>query len=279
MHPLRLQMQRDMKLRGLAPRTQKTYIDAVAALAKHHRCSPDRLGSEQIQGYVLHLLDRKLSWSSCNQAICAFRFFYGVTLKRPALAFEIPNGRTPQRQPQILSRDEVRRVIAETRRPVERVMLTTAYAAGLRVSELVALRWEDIDSQRMTIKVNQGKGAMDRYTILSPSLLPVLRDFWKLCRPKGPWIFPGRGLEQHIRIDAAQRAYKQAKENAGITKRGGIHALRHAFATHLLEAGVDLNAIKQFLGHGSLGTTQRYLHLTQMHLKGNAAALDLLKPS
>lgn len=279
MHPLRLQMQRDLKLRGLALRTQETYIAAVAALAKHYGCSPDVLSVEQVQSYILYLLeDRKLAWSSCNQAICAFRFFYGITLKRASFALEIPHGRTPQRQPEILSRSEVKRVLDAAERRLDHVLLKTTYAAGLRVSEVIALRWTDIDSGRMTLRVEQGKGAKDRYTVLSASLLTQLRDYWKHGRPRGPWIFTGRDSDAPICDSSVQRIYTRTKRRAGITKRGGIHALRHAFATHLLEAGVDLHTIQQFMGHSSLSTTQRYLHLTQAHLKERATALDLLQP-
>jgi len=273
-------MQRDMKLRGLALRTQESYIAAVAALAKHYRCSPDGLSVEQIHRYVLHLLDeRKLSWSTCNQAVCAFRFFYGITLKRTALALAIPHGRTPQRQPEILSRDEVQRILAAAPRLVDRVLLKTTYAAGLRLSEVIALRWSDIDSERMSLRVEQGKGARDRSTVLSASLLSELRIYWQRVRPDGPWVFPGRDPAHPISDSSAQRLYTRSKQKAGIRKRGGIHSLRHAFATHLLEAGIDLHSIQQFLGHGSLSTTQRYLHLTESHRKGSAAALDLLHPA
>lgn len=278
MQPLRLQMQRDMKLRGLAVRTQESYIAAVAALAKHYHCSPDGLSVDQIQSYVLHLLDeKKLSWSSCNQAICAFRFFYGVTLKRAVFALEIPHGRTLQRQPEILSRLEVMRLLDAAPRLPDRVLLKTTYAAGLRLSEVIALRWSDIDSERMSLRVEQGKGAQDRYTVLSSGLLTELRTYWKRCRPQGPWIFPGRDPDMGMCDSSVQRLYTRTKQQAGITKRGGIHALRHAFATHLLEAGIDLHMIQRFMGHRSLSTTQRYLHLTQSHLNDKAGALDLLQ--
>lgn len=276
MHPLRLQMLRDMKLRNLALRTQETYVGAVAALAKHYRCSPDALSVEQIETYILHLLtERKLSWSTCNQAVCAFRFLYGVTLGRAAFALRLPHGRTPQKQPEILSRVEVMRLISAAKGPRARILLQTTYAAGLRVSEVVALRWADIDSTRMTLRVEQGKGARDRYTILSAGLLAELRAYWRLCGPRGALVFPG--ADGPINVTTAQRMYDHAKATAGITKRGGIHSLRHAFATHLLEAGIDLHTIQQFLGHGSLSTTQRYLHLTQNHSNERSTALDLLQ--
>lgn len=279
MHPLRLQMLRDLKLRGLALRTQESYIAAVAGLAKHFRCPPDGLSVEQVHSYVLYLLEeKKLAWSSCNQAICAFRFFYGITLKRASFAVEIPHGRTPQRQPEILSRAEVMRVLEAASRLTDRVLLKTTYAAGLRLSEVIALRWTDIDSGRMTLRVEQGKGAKDRYTVLSSGLLTELRSYWKHYRPLGPWVFPGRDPSDPISDSSVQRLYTRTKQKAGITKRGGIHALRHAFATHLLEAGIDLHTIQQFMGHTCLSTTQRYLHLTQAHLKERATALDLLQP-
>lgn len=276
MSALRIQMQRDLVLRGHALRTQESYLAAVAALAKFYHAPPDGLSTEQVQSYVLHLLqERKLSWSTCNQAVCAFRFYYGVSLRRPAFALELPHGRTPQRRPEILSRGEVRGLIEGVTRIDQRTLLMTTYAAGLRLSEVIALKLGDIDSQRMTIRVEQGKGARDRYTVLSASLLAQLRSYWRACRPRH-WLFPGRG-EQHVSDAWAQRAYTRAKRRAGIRKHGGIHALRHAFATHLLESGIDLHAIQQFMGHTSLSTTQRYLHLTQTHLKGSAAALDLLQ--
>jgi site-specific recombinase XerD len=223
------------------------------------------------------LEERRLSWSSCNLAICAFRFFYGVTLKRGVFALDIPHGRAPQRQPQILSRAEVHRLLAAASRPMDRLLLRTTYAAGLRLSEVVALRWSDIDSERMLLRVEQGKGSCDRYTILSASLLDHLRDYWRRHRCGNGWLFARRDLTAPVSIATAQRAYTAAKQQAGITKRGGIHALRHAFATHLLEAGIDVHTIQQFLGHRSLSTTQRYLHLTQAHLDGRAAAMDLLR--
>ena len=279
MHPLRLQMQRDMKLRGLALRTQEAYIAAVAALAKHYGKSPSELSSEQVQSYVLYLLeDRKLSWSSCNQAICAFRFFYGVSLKRHEFALSIPHGRTPQRQPEILSRSEALQIIEAAKNRRMRTLLMTTYAAGLRLSEVIRLRLSDIDSERMMLRVEQAKGSRDRYTVLSPGLLSQLRSYWRHERPTGIWLFPGRG-DDHIADATAQRGYTAAKAAAQITKRGGIHALRHAFATHLLEAGVDLLTIQKFLGHGSLSTTQRYLHLTSAHRHAQSHALDLVPPS
>jgi site-specific recombinase XerD len=272
-------MQQDMKLRGLAVRTQGAYIAAVAALAKHYRCSPDQLSVEQVQQYILHLLEeRKQSWSTCNQAICAFRFFYEVTLKQAAFALSIPHGRAPQRQPEILSRSEVMRLLDAPLRAADRLLLRTTYAGGLRLSEVVALRWTAIDGERMTLRIEQGKGSRDRYTVLSSSLLSDLRDHWRGFRQSPRWLFPGRDPEHPISHQTAQRVYTSAKRMTGITKRGGIHALRHAFATHLLEAGIDLCTIQQFMGHRPLSTTQRYLHLTQPYLKSKASALDLLRP-
>lgn len=290
MSALRTQMEQDMVLRGLSDRTRETYIHQVAGLAKFFHRSPDAVEVAEVQRYLLHLIEeRKLSWSSCSQAAHAIRFFYHVTLKRPQVALEIPRPRLPKKLPEILSREEVARLFDMTPNIKHRTLLMTTYAAGLRVSEVVALKPADIDSQRMTLRVEQGKGARDRYTLLSPSLLEQLREYWRTCRPHpGPtvlckkpglhgWLFPVKSGERPIDPRQAQKMYYAAKARAGLTKQGGIHALRHAFATHLLEAGVDVHTIQRLLGHGSLGTTARYFHLVQGGLGKLAASQDLLK--
>lgn len=265
-----------MVLRGLSDRTRESYIYQVAGLAKFFHRSPDAVEVAEVQRYLLHLIEeRQLSWSSCSQAAHAIRFFYHVTLKRPQVALEIPRPRLPKKLPQILSREEVARLIDAVANVKHRTLLMTTYAAGLRLSEVIALKPGDIDSGRMTLRVEQGKGAQDRYTLLSPSLLEQLRKYWKAFHPRA-WLFPGRSDERHIQDSAVQRTYTRAKARAGIRKQGGIHALRHAFATHLLEAGVDVHSIQRLLGHRSLGTTARYFHLTQNGLQKIAVAKDLL---
>lgn len=277
MSPLRKQMEADMALRGLAYRTRETYIESVAKFAKFYGRSPDQITEPESQSYLLHLLqERKLAHSSCNVVCSALQFFYRVTLKRREAEFCLPRPKVPSRLPQILSREEIARLIERTDNLRHRTILMTTYAAGLRLSELCHLRVADIDSDRMTIRVQQGKGAKDRYTLLSPGLLRELRGYWLAHRPK-LWLFPSpRAREEPLSTHTAHRIYHAAKDRAGITKAGGIHALRHAFATHLLEAGVDVHTIQRLMGHDSLSTTARYFHLAQKHLSGTASPLDLL---
>lgn len=277
MTPLRARMVRDMEIRGLSSRTQETYVAVVAALARHYHLSPERLSSDQIQDYLYHLrVERKLSWSSCNQLVCALRFLFTVTLGRSDLALSIPHGRPPQRQPEILSREEVWRILKAAAEGRDRALLMTAYAAGLRVSELVALRVGDVDAQRMSLRVRQGKGAKDRQVMLMPGLRDQLHMIGVQWRSPDTWLFARTSGSGPVSDQTAQRAFVTAKRLSGVTKQGGIHALRHAFATHLLEAGVDLRLIQALMGHRSLSTTSRYLHLTQAHLRAQGKALDLL---
>jgi site-specific recombinase XerD len=277
MSPLRKQMEADMAARGLAYRTRETYVGSVAQLAKFYRRSPDRISEAEVQKYLLHLLEeRKLSHSSCNVMVSALEFLYRVTLKRRETEFCLPRPKVPAKLPQILSREEVARLIEQTTNLKHRTILMTAYAAGLRLSELCHLRVADIDSDRMTIRVEQGKGAKDRYTLLSPRLLGELRRYWLLERPK-LWLFPAaRTAQQPLPTKTPHLIYHTAKARAGITKSGGIHSLRHAFATHMLEAGVDVHTIQRLMGHDSLSTTARYFHLAQKHLSGTASPLELL---
>ena len=280
MSPLRQRMIDAMVLRGMARRTQEAYLGAVAQLAHHYHCSPDRLDGAQVQAWLLHrITERKLAYATVNQAVCALKFFFGTVLGRAADAISIPYARTPQRQPEILSRDELARLFEAAGNLRARTLLMTTYAAGLRVSEVCALRVSDIDSapDRMCIRVVAGKGGKDRYTLLSPSLLEALRLYWRLCKPRA-WLFPRvTDATQPFDPCSAQRAYYRAREQAGITKTGGIHGLRHAFATHLLEAGVDLATLAKLLGHGHLSTTQRYLHLARPGALAQDSPLDLLR--
>ena len=278
MTPLRQKMIDAMLLRGFAARTQQTYCEAVAALAKHYRRSPDALDAEQLQSYLLHLITKKkLAYASVNQASCALRFLFGTVLRRPEVRFEIPMAKVPKRLPQILSREEVTRLIESAATLRGRTLLTTTYAAGLRVSEVCALQLSDIESapDRMCLKVRQGKGGQDRYTLLSARLLDTLRHYWRDRRPR-QWLFPNRSGSAPIDLITAQRIYYGARDAAGIAPKGGIHTLRHAFATHLIEAGVDLPTVQRLLGHGHIGTTMRYVHLARSHLAGTTSPLDLL---
>ena len=280
MSPLRQQMIDAMVLRGLARRTQQAYLSVVAQLAAHYHCSPDRLDGAQVKAWLLHrITERHLAYTTVNQAVCALKFFFDTVLGRRAEAITIPYAHTPQRRPEILSREELARLFEAATNLRTRTLLMTAYAAGLRVSEVCALRVADIDSapDRMCIRVVAGKGGKDRYTLLSPSLLEALRVYWRICRPRN-WLFPrATDAAQPFDISSAQRAYYRARDRAGITKTGGIHTLRHAFATHLLEAGVDLATLAKLLGHGHLSTTQRYLHLARPGSIPHDSPLDLLR--
>ena len=276
MTALRMRMDNDMLVRGMAERTRETYLAAVARLARHYRRSPDRLSPPEVQAYLVHMLrEEQLAWSTCNIAVHAFRFLYHTTLGRPAPAFTIPGPKQPKKLPVILSSEEVRRVIEGTVTRKQRALLATTYAAGLRVSEVVRLKLGDIDAQRMSLRIEQGKGAKDRDTLLSPRLLEELRAYWRQYRP-ARWLFPARGGKGPMDPSTAQKLYYAAKLRAGITKRGGIHALRHAFATHLLEAGTDLHTIQRLLGHGHLGTTMRYFHLAQRTVLKTLSPLEWL---
>lgn len=278
MHPLRKQMDDDMVLRGMAVRTRESYLKAVAGLAKHYHRALDQISEAEVQQYLLYLLTvRKLAWNSCNIVTHGLKFFYHHTLRRPELDFVIPSARQPQKLPQILSREEVAALFAKARHVKHRAFLMRTYSAGLRVSEACALKVSDLDSQRMMIRVAQGKGAKDRYTLFSARLLKELRVYWAACRP-ALYLFPAsRTPDIPMNPKAAQRIYYAARDRAGIAKEGGIHSLRHAFATHLLAAGVDIHTIQRLMGHGHLSTTMRYFHLAREHLANTPSPLDWLE--
>jgi site-specific recombinase XerD len=264
-----------MTVRGLAQRTQECYIEAVARLARHYRCSPELLSPAQVEAYLLHLVrERGLSYSSVNHAASASRFLFETVLGRPSDIAHLrpPMARVPQRQPELLAREEIARLLAHCSHPVHRTVLQTVYATGLRISEACALRVGDIDSapDRMCVRVNAGKGGADRYSILSPSLLALLRRYSQTYAPQrnpGRWLFAKPEGSAGVSIEAVQRAYQGARHKAGIGKRGSTHTLRHCFATHLLEGGVDLYTISRLLGHSHISTTARYLHLISPQFK------------
>ena len=275
MTELRQKMIRDMQLRRFSPRTQETYLAVVAALARHFKQSPDLIPQEKVQDYLLYLVnERKLSWSSCDVHANGLQFFYRVTVGR-AGTFLLPARQHAQRLPEILSGSELERLFAAVGNLKHRVMIMVAYAGGLRLSELIHLKVTDIDSHRMMIRVEQGKGNKDRYTLLSQRLLNELRAYWKTYRPK-TWLFPGKTPDKPLNETAIQRALIVAKVKAGIRKSGGIHALRHCFGTHLLEAGIDLRTIQVLMGHRSIQTTARYTRITAHKIRFTTSPLDLL---
>lgn len=273
---LRDQMIRELRLRRYAPLTQKAYLEAVVGLTKHFRISPDQLSPQQVQDYLLYLMmERKLHWNTVNTICSGLTFFYTQTLKRPDVAMAMPVRRTPRQLPEILSAAELQALFGAVDDHQHRVLLMTTYGGGLRVSEVVKLRPCDIDSQRMMIRVVAGKRAKDRYTLLSIRLLEELRAYWRAYRPLH-WLFPGRRPESPFNDDKARTVFNRAKAKAGIRKAGSIHLLRHCFATHLLEAGVDLRTIQILMGHSSIDSTVLYLHMTRKKLDATQNPLDLL---
>jgi integrase/recombinase XerD len=275
MGALREKMIEEMRLRNFSPRTEQSYVSAMVGLVKYYRQSPEQLTQEQIRSYLLHLKERGLSPSSRNVAISGMKFFYHQILEWDEQKLFLPPRKGSWRLPEVLSPKEIERLLCANDKLRDRCLLTTAYATGLRVSELVRLKVSDIDSERMMVKVEQGKGKKDRYTILSQRLLSELRTCWKEHRSQ-TWLFPN-AKGSPLSIDYAQRIYNLAKQKAQIHRGKGIHTLRHCFATHLLEAGVDLVTIKTLLGHNSLQSTQRYLQIRQHKLTTTGSPLDLLR--
>jgi site-specific recombinase XerD len=276
MTPLRRRMIDDMQLRNLAPRTIDAYARRVAAFARHFGRSPDALGPEDVRAYLLHLVQEKhVSWSLYNQTVAALKFLYEVTLERPGVLHRIKCPKQPKTLPTVLSTEEVTRFFAAIRGLKHRAILMTAYAAGLRISEVVALRPDDIDSQRMVIRVRQAKGRKDRYVMLSPRLLGLLREYWKAARPTG-WLFPGEVPGRPISGKAVQSSCARAARTAGLGKHVTVHTLRHSFATHLLEAGTDIRTIQVLLGHRNLKTTAIYTHVAPTAGETTRSPLDRL---
>ena len=283
MTPLRQRMLEELQRRNYCSGTIRLYLRHVAEFAQHFHRSPDQLGAEHIRQYQLFLIqEKKLAWSSYNQIVCALRFFYGKTLKRAFLLSDIPFPRKEQQLPLILSKEEVERILIAPRSLKSRALLMTIYAAGLRRFELSRLRVHDIDSARMTITIHQGKGQKDRVVTLSPVLLDTLQQYWRYKKPK-EWLFPGRNPDQPISTNDIFMVFHNAVRHAGITKKVSPHSLRHCFATHLLESGTDLRTIQILMGHRSLKTTARYLHVSQQQVRATSSPLDSLhltkKPS
>jgi len=265
--PLRQRMIEDMTIRNLSRATQQSYIYAVSKFSRHFGAPPDRLSIEDVRTYQLHLIAQKRSWSHVNQAACALRFFYGVTMGRQEAFERIVNGREPEELPLVLAPDEIARFLESVAGLRNRVALTTAYAAGLRVSEVCRLKVASIDSERMLIHVEGGKGGRDRHAMLSPRLLDILRAYWRRARP-GLWLFPGREAGEHVSVTALQDACRAARRKMKPSKPVTAHCLRHSFATHLLESGVELRIIQVLLGHSHISSTTRYAQVAT-HLIAN----------
>lgn len=261
MTPLRQQMIEAMRQRGYSHRTHDSYLAAVRDLARHYQRAPDQISLDEVQAFFRYLaLERQLSGASCRLYLHGVRFFYLHVLKRPSFDVPIVIPKRAQRIPELLTRAEVGRILAACRNDKHRMLLETCYGCGLRVSEVVALRLRHVDGERRLLRIEQGKGAKDRLVPLSPRLLEHLRDYYRCYRPSD-WLFPNcRDPAKPLDISTVQRVFTHAKARAGIAKIGGIHGLRHAFATHLLDNGLPVHQLQHRLGHGNLQSTMRYLH-------------------
>jgi integrase/recombinase XerD len=277
MTQLRQRMSEDMQVRNLALNTQLAYLRQVSLFARYFGKSPDLLGRDDIRTYQVYLTnEKKLTPGSIHIAVAALRFLFKVTLERDWAPEEVlPLPKKPQKLPIILSPDEVQQFLGCVLDLKHHAILTTCYAAGLRISEAVHLKPTDIDSQRMVVRVEQGKGQKDRYVMLSPKLLEILRDYWKMRRPKA-WLFPGDHAGQPITRDAVGHACAKAHNLSRLSKPVTPHSLRHAFAVHLLEAGVDVRTIQLLLGHRSLATTAHYLRIATNKVCATPSPFELL---
>jgi integrase/recombinase XerD len=274
--PLRQRMIDDMTVRNFAPNTMVNYLKQVSYFARHFGRSPERLGPEQIRSYQIYLAkEKRVSVSTSTVAVSALRFLYRVTLKQDWVVEMIPTPKKEHRLPVILSPEEVLRLLEAAPSFAHRVIFSTMYGTGMRVSEALHLRVPDIDSQRMMIRIQQGKGHKDRYVQLSPKLLELLRTYWRTVRPQ-QWLFPGQVLNQPLGREAVGQAVTHASQRAGLRKDPSPHSLRHAYAVHLLEAGANLRKIQLLLGHRSLATTARYLCLATHTICATTSPLDLL---
>jgi len=273
---LRSRMHEDLRIRNYAERTQRTYIDAVARFAQHFGKSPDLLGPEDVRTYQVHLVqDKGASWTMLNQAVCALRFLYGTTLGKDWTIRHIPYARPATTLPVVLSQGEVLRLFEKLANIKHVSMLLLAYSGGLRVSEVANLRVADIDSERMMIRIRQGKGRKDRDVPLSPMLLILLREYWRIDKPRD-FLFPGARAGRSLAVSSIQKVCRAAATHAGLKKRVTMHTLRHSFATHHLEAGTDLRTLQILMGHTSLKTTSRYLHVSAAKLRAARTPLEFL---
>ena len=271
-------MDRELRIRGLAENTRRSYLDTMRCFVRHFMQPPDQLTAEDVKQYQLFLTkERRVAWSTFNVHVCAIRFFYRHVLPVPWDVEHIPYQRTGRRLPVVLSGEEVVALLDATTNLKHRAILMTLYSAGLRTSEAVHLRSTDIDSQRMMIRVAEGKGRKDRYVMLSDKLLETLRRYWREQRP-GTWLFPGQDAGGPLTCGTVDRFFACVKTKAGIGKRVSPHSLRHSFATHLLERGVNIRVIQKLLGHRSLRSTEIYTHVAATYVRDTKSPLDDLLP-
>lgn len=276
MTELRQRMLEDLRIRNLSENTQRIYLHQVAAFARHFGRSPAELGPEHVRTWQVHLVqERQVAWSTLNIAVCALRFLYCTTLRKDWSIKRIPYAKPEKKLPIVLSPREVKRFLDAIINPKHHAMISVAYSGGLRVAEIVNLRVQDIDSERMLIHVRAGKGRKDRFVPLSPRLLAELRTYWRRDRPQR-YLFPGPDALKPITTHSIRQVCRKAVHAAGLRKRVTPHTLRHCFATHLLEAGTDLRTVQMLLGHGSLKVTSRYLHVSPEKIRAVRTPLDLL---
>lgn len=273
--PLRQRMMEDMKLRNLAPSTQYIYLKAVEKFSVHFSCSPDKLDFEDARQYQLDMVSRGLQATTINAAMAGLRFFYKVTMRLDRVSDHIPYMRKSDKLPVVLSKSEVEQFLQAIPSLKYRTAFSTIYATGLRVSEAAHLKVSDIDSKRMVIHVQDGKGRKDRYVMLPQQLLDMLRTYWKRERPK-EWLFPNR-LGQRLTGRSLQRFCRKAAKNAGLSKHVTVHTLRHCFATHLLEQGVDIRIIQDLMGHRSIMSTTHYVRVATNIIRKTKSPLEGLE--
>ena len=274
MSQLRDKMKMDLELKGFSPNTKKAYLKNAERFANHFAKSPAMMGETEIREYLHHLASRNVSDSYISSVYSSLKFLYQVSLQRNWNNLSIPRTKAEKRLPYVLATSEIKSLLNVTTNLKHRTILMTIYAAGLRVSEVTNLRVCDIDSKRMQIRINQGKGKRDRYTILSQVNLSLLKKYWNRYRPI-TWLFPGSSDVNPISTRTIQKVFQDSKNNAGITKKVSVHSLRHSFATHLLETGTDISHIQKLMGHSSIKTTSKYIHLKQEDLLKIKSPLDV----
>lgn len=268
-----------LHLQRFAPKTRVAYLNSVASLSSYHQQSAEQLTNDQVQDFLLYCIQEKqMAWASCNVLFSGLKKYYRGYLGRKESEFTIPPRPRTRKLPMLLCREEVARIVQAPTNLKHRALLATVYSSGLRVSEVILLRPEHIESSRMMIRVEEGKGRKGRYTVLSQHCLELLRTYWRAHQP-GEWVFFGRDKRKPMPVETAQRIYYQAKLKSGITKGRGIHTLRHCFASHLLEDGVEIYVIKRYMGHSSLKTTYGYIHLSPDYMSKAKSPLDLLCPA
>jgi integrase/recombinase XerD len=280
MGKLRDRMREDLILKAYSPHTQDGYLRCVRQFAKHYMRPPEEMGEREIRDFLFHLAkERKVSPFTQDQYVNALKFLYSVTLKRPEVVKDIPHPKRPKVLPVILSQEEVLSFFERVRSVKYKAIIATAYAAGLRISEVCALRITDIDSKRMRIHIRLGKGKKDRYVMLGESLLVLLRDYFKTARPEGEYLFPGQKPGTHLTTASVSRVVWRVNREAGFSKKATMHTFRHCFATHLMEAGTDIRVLQVLLGHSSIKTTLRYTHITDRLIGKLTSPLDMIQPS